>query len=122
MNATSLANFFRSSPPIARGVQCAKICLGLLSRENRDLHTTRSMEIPSLGSLLLAERTAEHEALYRDREEAVFWSSADECVAQARALLADDARRTAIAAAGRQRCIANGHLNEKVIARVLSEV
>jgi spore maturation protein CgeB len=47
----------------AKSIQCAKIGLGLISKGNRDLHTHRSFEIPSLGSLLLAERTCEHQTL-----------------------------------------------------------
>src|SRR3984893_15402741 len=50
----------------AKAIQCAKVSLGLLSKGNRDQHTTRSMEIPSLQGLLCAERTREHESLYRE--------------------------------------------------------
>src|SRR5208282_6242884 len=103
-----------------RAIQCAKICLGLLSKGNRDLHTTRSLEIPAIGSLLLAERTVEHEMLYREDEEAVFWSDADECAEKCFALLADEARIRRIAAAGHARALANGHFNEKVVSMVLN--
>ena len=44
----------------AKAIQCAKVNIGLLSKGNRDLHTTRSLEIPALGGLLCAERTSEH--------------------------------------------------------------
>ena len=44
----------------AKAIQCAKVNLGLLSKGNRDLTTTRSFEIPYLGGVLCAERTAEH--------------------------------------------------------------
>ena len=47
----------------AKAVACAKINLGLLSKGNRDLTTTRSFEIPYLGGLLCAERTPEHTQL-----------------------------------------------------------
>ena len=103
----------------ARAIGCAKICLGLLSKGNRDLHTTRSLEIPALGSLLLAERTIEHQQLYREDEEAVFWSDAAECADKCHALLADETRIRTITAAGHARALANGHFNEKTIARVL---
>lgn len=105
----------------AASIQGAKVCLGLLSKGNRDLHTTRSMEIPMLGGLLCAERTEEHEQLYRDWEEAVFWSSPEECAEVCRRLLSDDARRRAIARAGRERCLRNGTQNETILRRVLDE-
>ena len=103
----------------ALAIQCAKVGLGLLSKGNRDLHTTRSMEIPALGSLLCAERTAEHLALYQEGTEALFWSDADECARVCLAVLQDDARRLAIAAAGRVRCLKNENYNEKILRTVL---
>ena len=109
----------RSDHEYALMVQCAKVVLGLLSKGNRDLHTTRSAEVPLLGGVFCAERTWEHEALYLDGKEAVFWSDAAECAAACRDLLADDALRRSIASAGRARCIANGTLNEKVAEAVL---
>jgi len=103
----------------AYAVQCAAVSLGLLSKGNRDLHTTRSMEIPSLGGLLCAERTGVHAALYREGEEAVFWSDGEECAAVCHALLADEPRRQAIAERGRQRSRANGYTSENLIRRTI---
>lgn len=103
----------------AKAIQCARVNLGLVSRGNRDLHTTRSLEIPALGGLLCAERTSEHLAMYEEGREALFWSDADECAAVCRMALEDEPRRAAIAAAGRARLLANGHLNEPVLAHVL---
>ena len=104
----------------ARAIQSAKICLGLLSKGNRDLHTTRSLEIPSLGGLLLAQRTSEHLLLYRENEEAVFWTDAGECAQKCRWLLADDTLRRRIAAAGRRRAFSNAHFNETAVASILA--
>lgn len=103
----------------AHAVQCAKISLGLLSKGNRDLHTTRSMEIPSLGGLLCAERTPEHLAFYREGEEALFWSDAAECASACLGLLDDTARRERIAAQGRARSLRNGHTSENLIRKVI---
>lgn len=103
----------------AYAVQCAKVSIGMLSKGNRDLHTTRSMEIPALGGLLCAERTEEHLALYTDRVEAAFWSDAAECAELCRWLLADDARRQAIARAGHARFLRNGHTSENLIRHVI---
>src|SRR5919106_656231 len=100
-------------------ILAAKVALGLLSRVNRDLHTTRSMEIPALGAALCAERTSEHLSLYEDGVEAVFWSTAEECAAACRRLLADDAYRQSVARRGRERLHRNGHYNEQVLAAIL---
>jgi hypothetical protein len=95
-------------------ILAAKVSLGLLSKGNRDLHTTRSLEIPSLGGVFCAERTSEHLNLYREDEEAVFWSSAEECAMKCKALLADEERRQAVAMAGNKRYLRNGWTNMRV--------
>ncbi len=104
----------------ATAISAAKVCLGLLSKGNRDQHTTRSMEIPSLGGLLCAERTPEHLALYEEDREAVFWTGPEECAAKCLALLEDDSWRQAVAAAGRQRYLSNPWQNMKVIESILN--
>jgi len=111
----------RSDRAYALMVQCSKVSLGLLSKGNRDLHTTRSAEVPHLGALFCAERTPEHEALYRDGKEAVFWWDAAECAKQVprapprRAAAPRDRRR-------RARCIENATLNERIAEAVLQRV
>jgi spore maturation protein CgeB len=106
-------------PDYVKAIQSAKICLGLLSKGNRDLHTTRSAEVPYVGSVLCAERTEEHMAMYKEDEEAVFWSKPEECAQKSFALLADEEKRTRIAEAGRRRCIRGGYLNEPTMKRIL---
>lgn len=103
----------------AKAIQCSKVCLGLLSTGNRDLHTTRSMEIPYLGGLLCAKRTREHLGLYRENEEAVFWSSAEECAEKCVRMLHDAELRRGIAVKGQTRCVNNLTTNEDVLARIL---
>lgn len=103
----------------ALAVASADVNLGLLSKGNRDLHTMRSMEIPALGSVLCAERTVEHSALYREGVEAVFWDDAKECTEVCKALLADPPRRQSIAAKGHERYLKNGWTNTRVVADIL---
>ena len=81
-------------------IQGAKVCLGMLSKGNRDLHTTRTMEIPYAGGVLCAERTSEHTELYAEGVEAVFWRDAEECARQCRRLLDDDSWRESVRSAG----------------------
>lgn len=92
-------------------IQGAKVCLGMLSKGNRDLHTTRTMEIPYAGGVLCAERTSEHMELYEEGVEAVFWRDVDDCARQCRRLLDDDAWRESVRNAGmaRVRASRRGH-------------
>ncbi len=103
----------------AKAIQCAKVSLGLLSKENRDLSTQRSFEIPHLGGVLCAERTSEHTELYREDEEAVFWSSPEECAEKCTRLLNNEEQRKRLSANGRRRCLQNGTTNGDVMARIL---
>lgn len=105
-----------------KALQEAKVCIGLLSEGNRDLHTRRSMEIPYAGSVLCAERTREHQELYEEGEEAIFWENVEECAEVCFSLLRNEERRRCIAENGRQRCIENGHLNERVMEKIVSRV
>lgn len=103
----------------AYAIQCAKVNIGLLSKGNRDLHTTRSLEIPSLGGLLCAERTIEHSEMYKERSEALFWSDASECAATIKWALQNEEVRVQIAEAGRDRFLSNRHQNEQIIQQIL---
>jgi len=102
----------------------AAIGLGVLRKKATDLHTQRSVEIPACGTALLAERTDEHLALFKEGEEAEFFASDAECVEKARVLLGDPQRRARVATAGRRRCL-EGHYSwtDRVseILRVLEE-
>lgn len=104
----------------AKAIQCAKVNLGLLSKENRDLHTTRSLEIPALGGLLCAERTSEHSAMYEEGKEAIFWKDAEECAEMCRYALSDEKRRQSIAKAGNLRVKKNQHYNEDVLTQIIT--
>ena len=111
-----------SGDAYALAIQCARVNLGLLSHENRDLHTTRSLEIPSLGGLLCAERTHEHQAMYEEGVEALFWSGAEECAAACQNALSDEPRRARIAHAGHERFKRDNHRNEAVMRALLEAV
>lgn len=108
-----------SGEEYVKAIQGAKICLGLLSKDNRDSHTTRTAEIPYIGSILCAERTEEHLALYREDEEAVFWDTPKKCAEKCFQLLGSQDLRIRIAKAGRERCITNGMQNEVVTQQII---
>jgi spore maturation protein CgeB len=102
-----------------KAIQLAKISLGLLSKGNRDLHTTRTFEIPYCGGLLCAERTSEHLQLYSEDVEAVYWSDVNECIEKCQKLLSDEKMRADIAEKGRIRCLRNGIFNESNVTKML---
>lgn len=67
-----------TGPAYTTAANSIQIGLVLLNSENRDNHTNRSIETPATGQLVLAERTDEHQELFVEGEEAVFFSSRDE--------------------------------------------
>ena len=100
-------------------IQGSKICIGMLSKGNRDLHTRRSLEVPYAGGLLLAERTIEHQYLYQEDTEAVFWTDAKECADKCRYLLAHDSEREEIRLSGMIRVRKNNVGNEDICRQII---
>lgn len=92
--------------------------LSLLRKANRDLHQMRSFEVPACGGLLLAERTVDHQELFEEGVEALFFDGPDECAALAARCLADRPYRRRIAEAGHQRLLASGHTYRDRAARI----
>lgn len=91
-------------------VVCAsKILLGFLRKVNRDVETTRTMEIPAFGAFLLAERTEAQSVLFAEGVEAEYFGDEGELLGKIRYFLSNDEKRLAIAAAGRQRCLMSGY-------------
>lgn len=106
----------------SRGICSFDINLGFLRKGNRDLSTTRSVEVPACGAFMLAERTIEHCAMFEEGKEAEFFATDRELVDKVRYYLArpDDRRR--IAQAGRQRCLHGGYSNQDRLRQMLSVI
>lgn len=98
------------------------ISLCFLRKMNYDQQTTRTMEIPACGSMLMAERTDEHQNLFKDREEAVFFSSNEELLNLCRFYLSHEDIRKNIAENGRKRCITSGYSNYNTIKNAIDVI
>jgi spore maturation protein CgeB len=97
----------------------SRINLAFITHSNQDQVAQKAFEITACGGFLLAERTPEHLALFREDEEAVFFSDFDECRAKIARYLNDEPARAAIAAAGRRRAQSSGYDNDSVLRRLL---
>lgn len=100
-------------------IQSSIACLGLLSHQNRDLITTRSLEIPACSGVLCAERTSEHQLLCEDQVEASFWSHPREIPRLVRRL-ENPELRSSIKTASRARILELGYGNEDICRYILS--
>jgi spore maturation protein CgeB len=106
----------------SKAIAAAKVAIVLLNGDNFDLHTKRSVEIPAIGTAMCAVKTSYHRELYVDGREAVFFDNAEECARLCKELLADPARRQAMALAGHQRTFANKTYNEFLMREIAGEL
>jgi len=100
----------------------AKIAIGLLSKRIPETTTTRSFEIPAIGTFLLAERTDDHLALFDEGKEAEFFADDKELKSKISFYLANDGARKKIAAAGRERCLRSGYSSESQLRAILDRL
>jgi hypothetical protein len=108
-----LRSFVKGGPlwgeDYVRGLASGKIGIGLLSKYYPDQFTTRTFEIPAAGTMLIAERTAEHTALFDEDKEAAFFSSTEELNDKIGFYLSNEPARLKIAALGRKRTLSSYH-------------
>ena len=104
------------------GVWRSKINLSFLTHGNQDEYAHKSFELAACGGFLLVERSAGHSARFKEDEEAVFFSSIEECAEKCRRYLNDEPARTRIAAAGCRRAIECGYDNDTQLRKAIDVV
>tara|TARA_B100000524_G_scaffold264122_1_gene144264 strand:- start:14244 stop:15092 length:849 start_codon:yes stop_codon:yes gene_type:complete len=86
-----------------------KIALHFVRHENRDLHDSRTFEIPACGSFMLAERTDDHERFFAEDKEVVLFDSAEDCIDKCIFYLTNEEERLQISIAGEQRVLGSNY-------------
>jgi len=104
----------------AKALCAFDINLCFLRKCNRDLQTTRSIEIPACGAFMLAERTHEHLRLFEERKEAEFFSDERELLEKTRYYLEHNEDRLKIAQGGHDRCLRSGYSYQERLQKVLA--
>ena len=94
--------------------RCSRINLGLLSEAGGgstvgDQVTARTWQIPATGGFLLHEATAELERYFSPGREVAVFASSEELAEQTARYLSDEPQRSAVAAAGHDRCLRSGY-------------
>ena len=103
-----------------KSIVATKINLGFLRKINRDLQTDRSIEIPACGGFMLAQHSVEHDRLFINGKEAVFYTDARDLLDKAQFYLKHCDARNTIAAAGRERCLASDYSHDNRVALMLN--
>jgi len=105
-----------------KAINAGKIGLGIVSKWNRNHTSPRLFEIPACGTMLLAPRNEVVEKLFEDGKGVVFFKDSNELIEKAKYYLNHPEERKAIAAAGRQRCLANKWSWKDRVVEVLEEL
>jgi spore maturation protein CgeB len=106
----------------AARISATLVNLGFLRKMNRDLQTQRSVEVPACAALLLAERTAEQQALFAEGVEADYFGDDDELIAKARHYLAHPAEARGIGEAGYRRCLVGRYSYRERMADAIQQL
>ena len=124
LSAEAVAGMYRGNGELFRdayreGIWKSKINLSFLTHSNQDEFAHKSFEIAACEGFLLVERSEGHLARFAEDEEAVYFSTIEECVAKIRRYLPDQAARSRIAAAGRARAERCGYHNDRQVGLIV---
>jgi spore maturation protein CgeB len=124
LSAEAVAAMYRGSGELFRdayreGIWKSKINLSFLTHSNKDEFAHKSFEIAACEGFLLVERSEGHLQRFVEDEEAVFFSTIEECVEKVRRYLPDEGARNRIAAAGRARAERSGYHNDRQVGLIV---
>jgi hypothetical protein len=127
LSAEAVAAMYRGNGELFReayreGIWKSKINLSFLTHANQDEFAHKSFEIAACEGFLLVERSEGHLKRFVEDEEAVFFSTIEECVEKIRRYLPDEAARKRIAAAGHARAERSGYYNDRQVGLIVERV
>jgi len=106
----------------SNAISCSKVSLCFLRKANRDLHTSRSIEIPACGGFMIAERTDEHKSLFEEDKEAVYFDSKEELLEKVKYYFEHEEKRQKIAQAGFERTRKSDYSYDNMVCRILDAI
>ncbi|RVU83410.1 hypothetical protein EOL70_16935 [Leucothrix sargassi] len=112
---------FLDKEEYSRAISAAKIAIVLLNGKNFDLHTKRSVEIPSIGTAMCAPRTIYHEELYSDQEVMLF-DDVSECVEKCKYLIENPTVRENMVKKAKERTYKNRTYNEYLFQDIFNNL
>jgi spore maturation protein CgeB len=127
LGADATAGIYRGHGELYRdeyreGIWRSKINLSFITHSNCDEFVHKSFEIAGCGGFLLAERSEGHMQRFVEGEEAVFFSTIEECVEKIKRYLPDAEARERIAAAGHARAVKDGYHNDHQMELIVERV
>lgn len=103
-------------------VGVSQIVVNLVRRANRDGHVMRTFELPACRAFVLAERTPEHEELFKEHAEAAYFATPEDLVSQVKYFLARPEERERLRAVAHEKVVLGGHTYKDRLRAMLAEV
>ncbi len=106
----------------SRVVGISKICLNILTIENKDQINLRNFEIPACGGFQLCDRSLRLTEIFKEGEEIALYEDEEELVDKIRYYLQHENERIKIAQNGYKAVIARGHTYDARCKQLISVV
>lgn len=106
----------------SRAIKRSRICLNILTLENRDQTNVRNFEIPACKGFQLSERSIRLTEIFKEGEEIALYEDEEELVDKIRYYLQHENERIKIAQNGYKAVIARGHTYDARCKQLISVV
>ena len=100
-------------------INSSNIALCLFSKENEDTITTRSAEIPAIGTFMLTKKTSDHMKFLKHKKHTVYFNSVNQCVKYCKNYLKNHTLREKIAKQANIKIKSMKLTNEDFIKKIL---